>query len=169
MLNPTLHPAPRGVSFSGRFFTQPMRFPSPLIPPFQGIYGIDQRARPPQLYPKPNRSHDPDTRTAPRMSLKTRANPSAIRRNAGPAFANGGAVSLNVTAVPIDDEPVGYVTVWGTSPTEPQTPTISTLNVPTGEVTANASIVTLNPSMSGSVSVYATSNKIPITHASSNS
>ena len=70
------------------------------------------------------------------------------------AFANGGAVSLNVTAVPIAGQPVSYVTVWGTSETEPQTPLISTLNVPTGTVTANASLVTINPSTSESVSVY---------------
>jgi hypothetical protein len=72
--------------------------------------------------------------------------------------ADAGAVSLNVTAVPIDRGEVGYVTVWGTSPTEPQTPPISTLNAVTGEVTANASIVTLNPSTYGSVSVYASNN-----------
>jgi hypothetical protein len=70
------------------------------------------------------------------------------------AFANGGAVSLNVTTVPIADHPVSYVTVWGTSETEPQTPLISTLNAPTGTVTANASLVTINPSTSESVSVY---------------
>jgi hypothetical protein len=70
------------------------------------------------------------------------------------AFANGGAVSLNVTAVPIAGQPVSYVTVWGTSETEPQTPLISTLNAPSGTVTANASLVTINPSTSESVSVY---------------
>ena len=74
------------------------------------------------------------------------------------AFANGGAVSLNVTAVPIAGQPVSYVTVWGTSETEPQTPLISTLNAPTGTVTANASLVTINPSTSESVSVYSTDN-----------
>jgi lysophospholipase L1-like esterase len=70
------------------------------------------------------------------------------------AFANGGAVSLNVTAVPIAGQPVSYVTVWGTSETEPQTPLISTLNAPTGTVTANAALVAINPSTSESVSVY---------------
>jgi hypothetical protein len=73
-------------------------------------------------------------------------------------FANGGAVSLNVTAVPIAGQPVSYVTLWGTSETEPQTPLISTLNVPTGTVTANASLVTINPSTSESVSVYSSDN-----------
>jgi len=70
------------------------------------------------------------------------------------AFANGGAVSLNVTAVPIAGHPVSYVTVWGTSETEPQAPLISTLNAPTGAVTANAALVTINPSTSESVSVF---------------
>jgi lysophospholipase L1-like esterase len=50
------------------------------------------------------------------------------------------------------------VTVWGTSATEPQTPLVSTLNVPTGTVTANASLVTISPSTSESVSVYSTDN-----------
>jgi hypothetical protein len=74
------------------------------------------------------------------------------------AFANGGAVSLNVTAVPIAGQPVSYVTVWGTSETEPQTPLISTLNAPTGTVTANAAVVTINPSTSESISVYSSDN-----------
>jgi hypothetical protein len=74
------------------------------------------------------------------------------------ALANGGAVSLNVTTVPIADHPVSYVTVWGTSETEPQTPIISTMNVPTGTVVANAALVSINPSTSESVSVYATDN-----------
>jgi hypothetical protein len=68
------------------------------------------------------------------------------------------AVSLNVTAVPIDEEPVYYLTVWGTSPTEPQTPPTSTLNADTGAVTANAAIATINPDTYGSVSVYASNN-----------
>jgi lysophospholipase L1-like esterase len=70
------------------------------------------------------------------------------------ALADGGAVSLNVTIVPIAGRPVSYVTVWGTSATEPQTPLTSTLNAPTGTTTANASIVTIDPSTSESVSVY---------------
>jgi lysophospholipase L1-like esterase len=70
------------------------------------------------------------------------------------ALAGGGAISMNVTAVPIAGHPVSYVTLWGTSATEPQTPLVSTLNAPTGAVTANASVVTINPSTSESVSVY---------------
>jgi lysophospholipase L1-like esterase len=61
---------------------------------------------------------------------------------------------MNVTAVPITGHPVTYVTVWGTSATEPQTPLVSTVNALTGIVTANASIVTISPSTSQSVSVY---------------
>ena len=69
------------------------------------------------------------------------------------------AVSMNVTAVPIDGGPVGYVTVWGTpqdAATEP--PPTSTLNADTGEVTKNAAIVTINPGTYGSVSAYASNN-----------
>ncbi len=66
------------------------------------------------------------------------------------------AVSANVTAVPIDGGPVGYVTVWGT-PSDGSTdvPPTSTLNAPTGAITANASIVTINQGTYGSVSAYA--------------
>ena len=67
----------------------------------------------------------------------------------------GGALSINVTAVP-KAGPVGYVTVWGTSQSEPETPLISTLNLPTGAVTANAAIVTINPSTNESISAYTT-------------
>lgn len=72
------------------------------------------------------------------------------------ALAEGGAVSMNVTAVPINSAQISFITVWGTSPSAPETPIISTLNVPTGTVTANAAIVTLNPSTSESFSVYPT-------------
>jgi hypothetical protein len=72
------------------------------------------------------------------------------------ALANGGAVSLNVTTVPIAAHPVSYVTVWGSSPNESQIPLISTLNDPTGTIVANAALISINPSTSQSVSVYAT-------------
>jgi hypothetical protein len=71
------------------------------------------------------------------------------------ALANGGAVSLNVTSVPIASHLVSYLTVWGSSAYVPQ-PLASTLNNPTGTVVANAAIVSINPSTSGSVSVYST-------------
>jgi hypothetical protein len=70
------------------------------------------------------------------------------------AFADGGAVSLNVTAVPISGHPVSYVTIWGASETKTKMPLISALNAPAGIVTANAAIVTINPSTSESVLVY---------------
>jgi hypothetical protein len=66
----------------------------------------------------------------------------------------GGAFSINVTVVPKGGKPVGYVTVWGTSLTNPDTPLISTLNVPTGAITANAAITTVNPSTGGAISVF---------------
>jgi hypothetical protein len=74
------------------------------------------------------------------------------------ALANGGAVSLNVTTVPIAAHPVSYLTVWGSWPDEPQIPLISTLNDPKGTVVANAALISINPSTSQSVSVYATDN-----------
>jgi hypothetical protein len=73
-------------------------------------------------------------------------------------FSSGGALAFNVTVVPIGGHPVSYLTAWGTSPNEPQTPLTSTLNITTGMVTANAALISINPSTSGSVSVYATDN-----------
>jgi Chitobiase/beta-hexosaminidase C-terminal domain/Bacterial Ig-like domain (group 3) len=57
------------------------------------------------------------------------------------------AYSLNVTAVPLGS--LGFLTIWPTG--EPQ-PVVSTLNAPTGAVTANAAIVPAGTS--GDVSVY---------------
>jgi hypothetical protein len=69
------------------------------------------------------------------------------------------AVSMNVTAVPIDGEGVGYLTVWGTpSDGSTQPPPTSTLNADAGAVTANAAIVTINQGTYGSVSAYASNN-----------
>jgi hypothetical protein len=72
-------------------------------------------------------------------------------------IAEVGALSLNVTAIPIG-KPVAYVTIWGTSLTEPdpQPPDASTVNVQTGFLAANAAIVTMDQSNSGAVSAYAT-------------
>jgi YVTN family beta-propeller protein len=61
---------------------------------------------------------------------------------------NVAAYSLNFTAVP--HGPLGYLTIWPTG--EPQ-PTVSTLNAPTGAVTANAAIVPAGTS--GQISAYA--------------
>jgi hypothetical protein len=40
MFVPPLPLAPRGFNLDGHLFSQPARFPSPFIPPFQGIYAI---------------------------------------------------------------------------------------------------------------------------------
>lgn len=58
------------------------------------------------------------------------------------------AYSLNYTVVP--SGPLGYLSTWSTGKTQPP---VSTLNSPTGTVTANAAIV---PTDSGSVEVLAT-------------
>ncbi|MGA2689667.1 MAG: hypothetical protein ABSE85_16520, partial [Candidatus Korobacteraceae bacterium] len=58
------------------------------------------------------------------------------------------AYSLNFTAIP--HGPLGYLTVW---PTNQQQPVVSTLNAPTGTVTANAAIVPAG--MGGEVSTFA--------------
>jgi hypothetical protein len=59
------------------------------------------------------------------------------------------AYSLNVTAVP--DGSLGYLTIW---PTGQDRPLVSTLNAPTGAITANAAIVPAGTN--GDVSVYVT-------------
>jgi hypothetical protein len=66
----------------------------------------------------------------------------------------GGAFSINVTVIPKGNKPVGYVTVWGTSVNNVDTPATSTLNAPTGTITANAAITTVNPAASESLSVF---------------
>lgn len=60
------------------------------------------------------------------------------------------AYSLNFTAIP--HGPLGYLTVW---PTGQQQPVVSTLNAPTGTVTANAAIVPVPVNMGGQVSAFA--------------
>jgi hypothetical protein len=64
----------------------------------------------------------------------------------------GGAYAINVTVVP-KGKPVSVVSVWGTSVNHPDPPLTSTLNVPTGTVTANAAITTVNPATGGGISV----------------
>jgi hypothetical protein len=61
------------------------------------------------------------------------------------------AYSLNYTSVP--QGPLGFVTTWPAG--QPQ-PLVSTLNAPTGAITANAAIVPAGSS--GAVSVFATNN-----------
>ncbi len=61
------------------------------------------------------------------------------------------AYSLNVTVVPIQNHPVGYLTIYPTGQTRP---TVSTMNSLDGRIKANAAIV---PAGTGTaVSVYAT-------------
>jgi hypothetical protein len=67
----------------------------------------------------------------------------------------GGAFSINVTVIPKGNKPVGHVTVWGTSSRNPETPATSTVNVPTGTMTANAAIISVNPITGESISVFA--------------
>jgi hypothetical protein len=57
------------------------------------------------------------------------------------------AYSFNYTAIP--KKPLGYLTTWATGKSQPN---VSTLNAPTGTVTANAAIVPAGTS--GAVSVY---------------
>jgi hypothetical protein len=66
----------------------------------------------------------------------------------------GGGFSINVTALPKGGQPVSVVKVWGTSLAHPETPVASTLNAPTGTITANAAIVASNGSTFESVTVY---------------
>jgi lysophospholipase L1-like esterase len=70
-------------------------------------------------------------------------------------LASGGALSLNITAVPQGGNPLNYVTVWGGAVSADDVPLPSTLNAPTGTVVANAAIVTIPASSSDSISVFA--------------
>ena len=78
---------------------------------------------------------------------------SSCNLSTAPEYA-GGAFSINVTALPKGGKPVSVVKVWGTSVAHPETPVASTLNAPTGTITANAAIVTSNPATAESVTVY---------------
>ncbi|HLI63225.1 MAG TPA: hypothetical protein VKV05_07480, partial [Terriglobales bacterium] len=61
------------------------------------------------------------------------------------------AYSLNVSVVPLQGHPLGYLTVWPTGESQPH---ISTLNSYDGRVKANAAIVPAGGA--GAVSIYAT-------------
>lgn len=65
--------------------------------------------------------------------------------------SNALAYSLNFTAVP--QGPLGYLTVW---PSGQSQPVVSTLNAPTGEVTANAAIVPAGSA--GAIELFVTNN-----------
>jgi hypothetical protein len=89
-----------------------------------------------------------DTRaTAPIRAGQTRTFPMTAGNCSIPASAT--AYSLNFTAVPT--VPLGYLTAW---PAGPAMPLASTLNSPTGTVTANAAIV--RAGTNGEMSVFAT-------------
>ena len=60
------------------------------------------------------------------------------------------AYSFNYTAIPQNGAPLGYLTTWPSNGEPP--PGISTLNAPTGTVTANAAIVTAG--QGGDIDVY---------------
>jgi len=64
---------------------------------------------------------------------------------------NAVAYSLNFTAIP--QGPLGYLTVW---PSGQSQPLVSTLNAPTGAVTANAAIVPAGAG--GAIELFATNN-----------
>jgi hypothetical protein len=63
------------------------------------------------------------------------------------------AYSLNVTAIPQNGRPLGYVTTW---PAGRSRPIVSTLNAPTGTITANAAI--LPAGAGGDIMAYAAGN-----------
>jgi hypothetical protein len=63
------------------------------------------------------------------------------------------AYSMNFTVVPKNGGPLGYLTVWPTGQTQP---VVSTLNAPTGTVTANAAIVPAGTN--GDIETYAYGN-----------
>jgi hypothetical protein len=70
-----------------------------------------------------------------------------------PDLSDGGALSVNVTAVPKGS--LGYLTVWGSAETGNSAPLASTLNSPTGTVVANAAFLTINPGTNTSINAYA--------------
>ena len=63
------------------------------------------------------------------------------------------AYSLNLTAVPKNGDPLGYLSVW---PAGQSQPLVSTLNAPTGTITANAAIVPAGTG--GDIDAYAYGN-----------
>jgi hypothetical protein len=63
------------------------------------------------------------------------------------------AYSLNFTVLPADSRPLGYLSVWPAG--QPQ-PVVSTLNAPTGTITANAAIVPAGTN--GDIMAYAYGN-----------
>jgi len=70
-----------------------------------------------------------------------------------PTGLNPSVYSFNVTAVPRNGQPLGYVTVW---PAGQSQPLVSTLNDGTGTVVANAAIVVAGSG--GDIDVFASNN-----------
>ncbi len=68
-----------------------------------------------------------------------------------PADVNPQAYSFNFTVVPINQHPIGYLSVW---PTGQSQPVVSTLNDQTGTIVANAAIVPAGTG--GDITVFAT-------------
>ncbi len=68
-----------------------------------------------------------------------------------PADVNPQAYSFNFTVVPINQHPIGYLSVW---PTGQSQPVVSTLNDQTGTIVANAAIVPAGTN--GAVTVFST-------------
>ncbi len=63
------------------------------------------------------------------------------------------AYSFNFTVVPINQHPIGYLSVW---PTGQSQPVVSTLNDQTGTIVANAAIVPAGTDPERSVTVFST-------------
>ena len=70
-----------------------------------------------------------------------------------PPGINPAAYSFNFTVVPINQHPIGYLSVW---PTGQSQPVVSTLNDQTGTIVANAAIVPAGTDTDRSVTVFST-------------
>jgi len=108
---------------------------------------IDNFFRPVSFYPvTPCRIAD--TRLSTQIEARHTRTFSMASANCGIPNSSAVAYSLNLTAVPA--APLGYLTAWPNLGSQPFT---STLNAPTGAVTANAAIVTKGAD--SAISVYA--------------
>ena len=72
-----------------------------------------------------------------------------------PTGINPAAYSFNFTVVPINQHPIGYLSVW---PTGQSQPVVSTLNDQTGTIVANAAIVPAGTDQDRSITVFSTDN-----------
>jgi len=75
--------------------------------------------------------------------------PQLAQTNGCANLSSAASYSLNVTLVPQDGGPVGYLTIWPAGALQPY---VSTMNSPDGRVKANAAVVVAGAS--GAVSVY---------------